>query len=341
MSASETRHSLSPNRPITSRRISAPPRITSWRPAGRPGRLPPRRHRLGAEDVAPAGDRLQREDGVVDAAPVVSGQPQLHAGQGRDGPGQAHQTRPGREVRQRRDALDGPVELHRHRFDRVGHLARRRWIPGQEALGQPHAPDLERLGRHPAPRRGGDLRRPAADVHHHDRADFQGQVGGGTGVGQPALLGSREQLGGDADDLRRGDEERVAVAGVAHGRRGDQARPLDAVCVYQPAELAQYGEGPLECLGRQHARLVHALAEPGDPHLADLGVPRGPGHEQAGRIGPAVDGGDSSRSRHGPSIPERPGLSDWGAAPRAAGPSTPLPGRPHPPTTRPDGRGGT
>ena len=93
MSASDTVHSVTPNRRIASRSTRAPPKITSWRPAGRPGRGParplsPPRGRHTTVRPPPAGAPRGG------SGPFVRHQPELQRGEGRDGARQTHQ--PGR-----------------------------------------------------------------------------------------------------------------------------------------------------------------------------------------------------------------------------------------------------
>ncbi len=192
MSASETMHARRSNRIMTSRSTSAPPKITSWRPSGRPGRLRPLGHRFGAQDVAPARRPPPRSAPRGGSAPCrtppapVPGWPA------------SRRCRPGRRaaaagpgVRQRRDRRRGPVQLGRDGLHRRRHLGRRGRIPAQEALRQPHAADVEGHGRgsrrrpwsrSPWTRRRCRGRRPAASGR---------EVAGGAGVGQPALLAAR------------------------------------------------------------------------------------------------------------------------------------------------------
>ena len=55
------------------------------------------------------------------------------------------------------------------------------------------------------------------------------EVAGGAGVGQPALLLPGQQLGRRTDDVGRGEQERLSVGGVPHGRRGHETGPAHAL----------------------------------------------------------------------------------------------------------------
>ena len=235
MSASETMHACRPSRLITSRSTSAPPKITSWRPTGRPGRSARSDHAFGTEHVAPASHRLRAQHRVVDPLPVVVHQAQFQAGQRGDGAGQADEPSRRAEVGQGRDRLLGAVQRAGDRLHRRRHLLRRGRIAAQEALRQPDAADVERHREDLAAGLGHDLRGPAADVEDDDRAGCGRQVPGGAGIRQPPLLDPGEQLCRRSDDVGRGEQEVLAVGGVADGRGGHQAGPLHTFGIHDGA----------------------------------------------------------------------------------------------------------
>ena len=115
MSASETMHSAQaePAHHLAEDQRTAEDHVLpACRQTGPPG---PHRHRFESQDVAPARDRLQAQDSVMDPLPVVLHQPQLHAGERRDGAGQADES-PGAEarVRQRGNGRNGAVQFGRN-----------------------------------------------------------------------------------------------------------------------------------------------------------------------------------------------------------------------------------
>ena len=92
----------------------------------------------------------------------------------------------------------------------------------KRSVSRTHPMSIEHV-RTVAPHGGRDLGGPAADVDDHDAVVPVREVGRGAGVGQLALLLSRQQLGGGAHDVGRGAEEVLAVGGVAYRRRRHQS----------------------------------------------------------------------------------------------------------------------
>ena len=274
MSASETMHSSSPKRPMTSRSTSAPPKITSWRPTGNPGR------RARSDTGSPPStshhrrDRRRGQHRVVDPLPVVLRQPQFQAGQGRDGAGEADQPPVPPDLGQDRDRFLGPIQFRCNGLHRRRDLRRRGRVAAEEAFGQPDAADVERHGQDLLSGPGHDLGGATADVEDDDLAWRGRQVAGGAGVGQPALLRSGQQLCRHTDDVRRGDQERLSVGRVTHSGGGDKAGPAHALGIHDGAVGAQRRKRPLHRLGPQSTGGVDTLAEPGDGHLAGAHVAR-------------------------------------------------------------------
>ena len=99
-------------------------------------------------------------------------------------------------------------------------------------LGQAHAADVDRDGRprtRLAPYENSVEPPPMSTTRNGPRRRVE--LGGGAEEREPRLLLAREQLGRDADRLLGRVEEVVAVGGVARGRRGRHAHPLDAEAV--------------------------------------------------------------------------------------------------------------
>ena len=61
--------------------------------------------------------------------------------------------------------------------------------------------------------------------------------------------------------------------------------------VHELSVSAQHPDGPIDRLGKQTARRVHALAQPGDGHEALQGGAVAVDYQHAHRVGAAVDGG--------------------------------------------------
>ena len=144
MSASDTMHSARPKRVITSRSTSAPPKITSSRPCGHAGRSARSCHALGAEDVAPPSDR------ACGRAPRGGSAPGRTGSAPTPGWPASRRCRPGRRDGRRLPsfASDGNPLVAR---SSSAPMARRAastssavgGSPLQEALGEPHAADVE------------------------------------------------------------------------------------------------------------------------------------------------------------------------------------------------------
>ena len=143
MSASDTMHSRRANRRITSRNTSAPPKITSWRPAGKPSRRPrsaagsaPRTSHHRATDA----DRQHR---MVDPLPVVCRQSEFQAGERGHGAGQSDEPPGPTGVHQSPDGARCPVQLRPDGQDGRCRLGCRGWITAQEALREPNTANVE------------------------------------------------------------------------------------------------------------------------------------------------------------------------------------------------------
>ena len=169
MSASETMHACRPKRLITCWSTSAPPKITSWRPAGRPGRCARSTTRSGPSTSHHRLTASAVSRSVVDTLPVVVDQAQLKAGQRGDRAGQADEPSRRTEIGQGRNCLLGVVQLGPNRLQRPRHFIGCRRVGAQEPLGEPHATDVERHGEDLAARLRDELRRSPSDVEddHH------------------------------------------------------------------------------------------------------------------------------------------------------------------------------
>ena len=110
---------------------------------------------------------------------------------------------------------------------------------------------------------------------------------------------------------------RAAEVAVMRGPTGCHAE-----AVHHRPVVAQHVQGPLDGIGVQPAAGVDALAEAGDHHAplegAEAAVAVGLGHQQAGRVGAAVEGGDAlAAQRHGRTS------SRWASTQRPTGSSPP------------------
>ena len=140
---------------------------------------------------------------------------------------------------------------------------------------------------------------------HEERAVGGIEVGGGAEEGEAALLLAAQQLGAHPDGGLGRVEEVVAVGGVAGGRGGGHAHPLDAEAVHDLAVLAQHGDRALDGVGVEATGGVDALAEAGDAHQALEGGATVLADQEAHGVGADVDGGDGGGGHggHGRSLP--------------------------------------
>ncbi len=199
-----------------------------------------------------------------------------------------------------------------------GQFGRRRRIVGEEAFAQTDTSHLEGDGgqigvvgtvtRH-------QLGRAAADVEHQERTLGRVEVGHGAGQRQPPLVDPGQELGQESGGRSRPPEEVVAVGGVAGGRRGGQATTVDTESVHDLAVLDQDGNAPLDRLGGQAPGGIDPLAQAGDPHQALERPALGVGHQQTGRIGAAVNGGDGRSEGHATLLARAPGAHHPRAGP--------------------------
>ena len=135
------------------------------------------------------------------------------------------------------------------------------------------------------------------------------EVSRGAGVGQPALLLSREQLRRCADDLGRRDEEVLAVGGVPYGRRRHQAGPAHPLGVHDGAVGPQGGKGALHRLRAESTGRVDALTQAGDRHLPGAHVAAGPTTSRRVEFVPQSSAASAPSSSTPPSITERARVS--------------------------------
>ena len=228
----------------------------------------------------------------MDAVAVVGLEPDLHRRHRGDRAGQTHQ-RAG--TRDRRDLAHHVVEVGVAEADAGRELLGLRRIVLDELLGEPHAAHVDR--HHPLDPVGADdqLGRPAADVDDQERPGPRVETAGGAPERQAPLLLAAQQPRAGADHVLDGGEELVAVYRVPRRRGGRGPHPVDPVLVEHLAIAAQAVERALDRLGSEATRRAHALAQPGDRVApvedVELAVDRPP-HQQAGRVGADVHGGD-------------------------------------------------
>ena len=175
------------------------------------------------------------------------------------------------------------------------------------------------------------LRAAAADVDDHAGAD--GQPAQRARGHEARLLGAVEHLDGDAPFAARTGQQRLAVAGRAHRRRGHRhgrARPGGAG---EGRELGERVERRLHALRAQLAARVEGRGQPQVEALPGDGVEHARhgalDHDHAGRVGAEVD----DRERFGRGRRVR-GLDANAGVPRSfrnANHSPPVYGNPPPP----------
>jgi hypothetical protein len=122
------------------------------------------------------------------------------------------------------------------------------------------------------------------------------EPGGGPEKREAALLLTREQLDGRAENLGRRDEQLFPVGGVASGAGGRGPDALDTGGVHDVAVLAQHRQGALDGVGVEPPAGVNALPEPGDVHVPLNGAERparttpiAVGDQKPGGVRPHVD----------------------------------------------------
>ncbi len=245
---------------------------------------------------------------MVDGRGVVGGQAERDPGDRRHRAREADQRvrlvqrHPfGGQVERRVDVRGDGADLRGR--GRVGDAA----VAEQVTFRQPHAADVHAAGGTYVLLPEHELGGAAADVEHQvgrRRPVPPDQLPGGARKGQLGLLVAGDHLGNDAEDVLHPAGEVLPVLRVPGrgGRREPHAVRRDAVPRDGRGVLAAGGERPLQRLGGQAARPVHALAEADDLHApVEVGQPSarrvGVRDQQPDGVGAAVDGGGG---RHAP-----------------------------------------
>jgi peptide-methionine (S)-S-oxide reductase len=209
----------------------------------------------------------------------------------------------GGERRERAGDPDGVVELERQwqggAHERPGgrQLVGGGRIRMQEPLGDPDRADVDALPEpHPAVLADDELGRAAARIDDERRADA---VVGGAAERELRLLVAGKQPRHEAVAPLDLAEEGFAVLSVSHRTRRNEK---DAFCPERFRLAAVLGEDvphPRDREGQETSACIDPFAEAGDLHasgdfleLTAVHV----GDEQAGRVRPLIDGGDSHRT---------------------------------------------
>ncbi len=176
-SASLTRTAARPKARQASPAIRAPARITSSRPGWMPGSRPRSALVSAAKRATAASMSASVRMWPWTSRAVVLGHAELVRDQCGVGAGDAHRAADrGAELR-RHGARDGGGDVAREGRD----LRRLRRVAAEEALGEPHHPDVEAAHelRRPAGGADGELGAAAADVDQQERVGRGGRIGGG------------------------------------------------------------------------------------------------------------------------------------------------------------------
>ena len=167
-----------------------------------------------------------------------------------------------------------------------------RRVRDQVALGEPDTTHLQRDHLQVAiagSRTGHQLGRPSPDVDHQKRPVAGVEVGDRAGHGQRALLLAGQELGGDPGRLGGGGQEHRAVGCVTS--RGCRHHPGShhSEAGHHLSVLRQHRHASVDGIHRQLPGGIDPFAQAGDPHQSLERATFLVDHEQAGRVGTAVD----------------------------------------------------
>ena len=306
MSASDTIISSKPNRRNSATSTQQPPTITSARASSRPGLWMRSAQRLGGERAEHVLGRVAGEHEVVDGVAVVGGEPDLDRGDRGDRAGQADE-RAG--LGAAGDLADHVVEVGVGEADAGGQLLGQRRVVVEELLGQPHAADVD---RHHAL----DVVGAEDELGRARRRCRRRGTGRGRGRGRRWRRGTtgaprRRPTAARAARRRRPRPRRRTRRGWRRRGRRTWPRPArrSTPCSSRTARYSRR-QASVRSTASSASRPVASdvLPQPGDRVApvedVELAVDRA-GHQDAGRVGADVDGGDDGHLRDANAWPSR------------------------------------